>query len=232
MLFLAAQAFDEGLTIPDGSLTFLPGCWAAHTTHHQSQEYTHQELSNVLESWANKKKNIKTGLNYQQEQIHVFPQLSTEQCWFIPAADVTWVTTLCFISRAGWCLEALCWSLVAQDPSLSWAPHVYWGLYILPSHAQCAEPVPRGHSTSPPSRSQLTCWPVMGSGTVHPGATIGKCCKSDFFHISQSVMYKVRVCQNTVSRKELILPSSCQIAQGDSKRLLKQINWKQGTSPL
>lgn len=92
---------------------------------------------------------------------------------------------------------------------------------------------PRGHSTSPPSRSQLTRWPVMGSGTVHPGATKGKCWKSDFFfYISHSMMCKVIMCQNTMSRKELLLPSSCQLARGDSKRLLKQINWKQGTSSL
>lgn len=137
---------------------------------------------------------------------------------------------LCFISHAGWCLEAFCWSLTAQDPSLSWAPQVYWGLHILPSHPQCAEPVPRGHSTSPPSRSQLTCWPVMGSGTVHPGATKGKCWKSDFFffYISHSVMCKVIMCQNTMSRKELLLPSSCQLARGDSKRLLKQITGRRG----
>lgn len=52
MLFLVAQAFEEGLTFPARSVTFLPGCQAARTMHHQAQKQTHQELSSALESWA------------------------------------------------------------------------------------------------------------------------------------------------------------------------------------
>lgn len=68
-----------------------------------------------------------------------------------------------------------------RTPSLSWTPHVHPRLYILSLHPQCTVSAPQGHSTSQQSRSQLTCWPVIESDIVHPGAAKGKCWKSDFF---------------------------------------------------
>lgn len=46
-----------------------------------------------------------------------------------------------------------------------------------------------------------------------------------FFHISSIRCVKSEYAR-TLFRKELLLPSPCQLVLGDSKRLLKQVNWK------
>lgn len=83
-----------------------------------------------------------------------------EQCWFIPAADVTQVTTLCCFSRAGWCLEAFYWSLITQDPLTMRGPTCLPKTvhFILASSVRCVCPVGSQHVAPEPVKTDtLVC---------------------------------------------------------------------------
>lgn len=63
-----------------------------------------------------------------------------------------------------------------------WAgPHVFTQTthFILASWVHCI--CPTGSRRVTQEQAALTCWPVIRSGTEHPGATERKCWKSDFF---------------------------------------------------
>lgn len=154
-----------------------------------------------------------------------------EQCWFIPAADMTQVTTLCCFSRAGWCLEAFYWSLITQDPLATRGPTCLPKTvhFILASSVRCVCPVGSQHvAPEQVTTDTLACnWKWHCASGSNKRKVLKKWLFFRTFPSGKSECPRPLWSLQPVEKRDASLPSSAlpmPACTGSSKRPLKRIN--------
>lgn len=158
------------------------------------------------------------------EQIHAAPPISTERCWFPPAADMTQVTTPCSVPHAGWRLEAFCWSLVTQDPVSELGPTCLHRthIFILAVSARCACPTGSPRVTQEQAAADM----LAGNGKwrcttrSNEKKMLKKCLFFFFSHFPSQELESQRAPEHCGHSSpwwremflSLLLPSPCQLA--------------------